>query len=77
MITNMKRSYSTLSSDGSGSSSSGGSSKDRFVRTAKHREGFRDDWKEQYPWLIPVHDRDEPEKVYGLMCELCQRYNTI
>ena len=59
MIVNMKRSYTFLSSDSSsdsGSSSSVSSSKDRFVRMAKHKEGFCEDWKVQYPWLLPVHD---------------------
>jgi len=46
-------------------------SSDRFVRKSKHREGYNTDWKEQYPWLLPVADRDAPEEICALLCEFC------
>ena len=30
--------------------------------------------KDQYAWLIPVADHDEPTEISGLLCELCQCY---
>ena len=71
----MKRQRSDSGSSTSGSSSSGSS--DRYKRKSKHLEGYNPDWKEQYPWLLPVVDRDEPGSICGLMCELCQRYNIV
>ena len=36
--------------------------------TAKHREGYNVDWKEQYTWLLPVADRDKPGEIRGFLC---------
>ena len=44
----------------SDSSSSSDYSSDQSARKAKHREGYNTDWKEQYPWLLPVADPDAP-----------------
>ena len=60
-----QRSESSISSD---------CSSDRVVRKSKHREGYNADWKDQYTWLLPVADRDEPTEICGLLCELCQRH---
>ena len=60
-----------LSSD---SNSCRACSSDPVVKKAKHREGYNSDWKEQYPWLVPVVDRDKPEEIFGLLCGLCQRH---
>ena len=56
------------------SSSSSDCSSDRVVRKSKHREGCNADWKDQYTWLLPVADRDEPTEICGLLCELCQHH---
>ena len=55
-------------------SDSSDSSSERYVRKAKHREGYNPEWKNQYPWLLPVSDDDDPRDICGLFCELCQRY---
>ena len=55
-------------------SSSSDYTSDRVVRRAKHREGYNADWKEQYMWLLSVADRDKPEEICGLLCQLCQRH---
>lgn len=49
-------------------------SSDEYVRKAKHREGYKADWKDQYTWLVLVADSDKPKEICGLLCGLCQRH---
>ena len=45
-------------------------------KRSKHKVLFVASWMTQYPWLVVVHDDDEPEKVLGLKCALCQWYSS-
>ena len=75
MSLNTKRQRSDSGSSDSGCGSSGSS--ERYMRKSKNLEGYNPDWKEQFPWLLPVVDQDEPGSICGLLCVLCQRYKIV
>ena len=74
----LKRSRSaTLTSDSSEPSSSGSSSESK--RHAGHREGFYPSLLVDFPFLLPVKDRDSitaSGTVIGLLCSLCKKHKT-
>ena len=44
------------------------------LRRAKHKEGYNTEWKQLYPWLLPVADHDEPGEICNLLCSLCEQH---
>ena len=72
-----KRSHSaTPTSDLSGSSSSGSSSESK--QHAGHREGFYPSLLVDFPFQLPVGDRDGTVggRVVSLLCSLCKKHKT-
>ena len=69
-----KRGLSTSSSSGSSSSSSSSGPK----RHAGHRQGYSSALAEDFPFLLPVEDRDSEERgsVIGVLCSLCIKHKT-
>ena len=41
-----------------------------------HREGWDTSFSDSYPWAVPVEDRDEPDKIVGVLCKLCRKHGT-
>ena len=66
-------SHASSSSDLSSSGSSSGSK-----RNAGHREDYCAALAVDYPFLLPVEDRDSKEggRVVGLLCSLCMKHKT-
>ena len=66
-------SHASSSSDSSSSGSSSGSK-----RNAGHRESYCAALAVDYPFLLPVEDRDSEEggRVVGLLCSLCMKHET-
>ena len=64
-------SYSSSSSESSSSGPSSGSK-----RQAGLRQGYYSALAEEFPFLLPVEDRDSEErgKVVGVLCSLCMKH---
>ena len=68
-----KRGLSSTSS----SSLSGSSSESSSKRHASHQGGYSPELAVDYPFLLPVEDRDSVKvKVIGVLCSLCMKHNT-
>ena len=64
----MKRQITLLDSFGGSlqstdSSTANSSEPVNLQKRSKHNVSFVASWMTQYPWLVVVHDDDEPEKV--------------
>ena len=58
--------------------SSGSSSSSGPKRHAGHRQGYSSAYAEDFPFLLPVEDRDSEERgsVISVLCSLCIKHKT-